>query len=123
MKVLGFVVTESMITSIPDLIVVGGIALLIFGPKRLPELAKSLGKGIRDFRNAMEGADEKKTQTPEQLPKLLEGPPEYTQPVRRLEASVFHKGGREESVSHVSSSAKLPATPITVASQNDDLGV
>ncbi len=38
-----------------------GIALLIFGPKRLPELGKGLGSSIRDFRDAMSGpkADEK----------------------------------------------------------------
>ncbi len=29
------------------------IVLIIFGPKRLPELGRSMGKGIRDFRNAM----------------------------------------------------------------------
>jgi sec-independent protein translocase protein TatA len=32
-----------------------GIALLIFGPKRLPELGKGLGTSIRDFKDAMSG--------------------------------------------------------------------
>jgi sec-independent protein translocase protein TatA len=32
-----------------------GIALLIFGPKRLPELGKGLGTSIRDFKDAMTG--------------------------------------------------------------------
>lgn len=31
------------------------IVLIIFGPKRLPELGKSMGKGIRDFKGAMSG--------------------------------------------------------------------
>ncbi len=31
------------------------IVLIIFGPKRLPELGRSLGKGIKDFRGAMSG--------------------------------------------------------------------
>jgi sec-independent protein translocase protein TatA len=35
------------------LLVVLGIALLVFGPKRLPELGKGLGDGIRGFRSAM----------------------------------------------------------------------
>ena len=39
----------------PDLLVVLAIALLIFGPKKLPELAKGLGKGIRDFKKGLEG--------------------------------------------------------------------
>jgi sec-independent protein translocase protein TatA len=29
------------------------VALLVLGPKRLPEVARSLGKGIREFREAM----------------------------------------------------------------------
>ncbi len=34
------------------------IALLVFGPKRLPELGKSLGKGIREFKGSISGEDE-----------------------------------------------------------------
>ena len=35
------------------LLVIVGIALLIFGPKKLPELGKGLGEGIRGFKSAM----------------------------------------------------------------------
>ena len=35
------------------LLVILGIALLVFGPKKLPELGKGLGDGIREFRSAM----------------------------------------------------------------------
>jgi len=35
------------------LLVVLGIALLVFGPKKLPELGKGLGDGIRGFRSAL----------------------------------------------------------------------
>jgi sec-independent protein translocase protein TatA len=31
------------------------LALLVFGPKRLPELGSSLGRGIREFRNTVTG--------------------------------------------------------------------
>jgi sec-independent protein translocase protein TatA len=41
------------------LIVIFGIALLVFGPKKLPELGKGLGDGIRGFKSAMANADEK----------------------------------------------------------------
>ncbi|MGA8271325.1 MAG: twin-arginine translocase TatA/TatE family subunit [Candidatus Sulfotelmatobacter sp.] len=44
------------------LLITAGIALLIFGPKKLPELGKGLGDGIRGFKSAMSG-DEK---TPEE---------------------------------------------------------
>src|SRR5215471_18870646 len=37
------------------LLLILGIALLFFGPKRLPELGKGLGASIRDFRDAMSG--------------------------------------------------------------------
>ncbi|MEY2412250.1 MAG: sec-independent protein translocase protein TatA [Acidobacteriaceae bacterium] len=35
------------------LLVIAGIALLIFGPKKLPELGKGLGEGLRGFKAAM----------------------------------------------------------------------
>jgi sec-independent protein translocase protein TatA len=38
-----------------EIIVVLIIALVVFGPKRLPELGSSLGKGIREFRNTVTG--------------------------------------------------------------------
>jgi sec-independent protein translocase protein TatA len=43
----------------PELIVILVVALLVFGPGRLPEIGGALGKGIRDFRKALEnkGAD------------------------------------------------------------------
>jgi len=42
----------------PELIVILVIALIVFGPGKLPEIGSALGKGVRDFRNAFEGADE-----------------------------------------------------------------
>jgi sec-independent protein translocase protein TatA len=35
------------------LLVIFGIALLVFGPKKLPELGKGIGDGIRGFKSAM----------------------------------------------------------------------
>ena len=34
------------------------IALVVLGPKRLPEVGRSLGRGLRDFRAAMSGEDD-----------------------------------------------------------------
>jgi len=36
----------------PELIIIFGIILLLFGAKKLPELARGLGKGIREFKDA-----------------------------------------------------------------------
>jgi TatA/E family protein of Tat protein translocase len=37
------------------LVFIGVIALLVLGPRRLPELARALGHGLREFREAMSG--------------------------------------------------------------------
>jgi sec-independent protein translocase protein TatA len=41
-----------------EIVIVLIIALVVFGPKRLPELGRSLGKGIREFRGSVTGADD-----------------------------------------------------------------
>ena len=40
-----------------QIIIVLAIALLIFGPKRLPGMGRDLGRGIRDFKAGMTGED------------------------------------------------------------------
>jgi sec-independent protein translocase protein TatA len=34
------------------------VALLVFGPKRLPEMGRSLGKGMREFKDSISGKDD-----------------------------------------------------------------
>ena len=41
------------------LLVIFGIALLVFGPKKLPELGKGIGEGIRGFKSAMKTEEAK----------------------------------------------------------------
>jgi len=38
--------------------IVLAIVLMVFGPKRLPELGKTVGKGIREFRGSISGEEE-----------------------------------------------------------------
>ncbi len=40
------------------LLVIVGVALLMFGPKKLPELGKGIGEGIRGFKSAINGIAE-----------------------------------------------------------------
>jgi sec-independent protein translocase protein TatA len=40
---------------LPEIAIVLVIALLVFGPKRLPELGQSLGRGIREFKGSISG--------------------------------------------------------------------
>jgi sec-independent protein translocase protein TatA len=42
-----------------QLLVIFGIALLVFGPKKFPELGKGIGEGIRGFKSAMKADEEK----------------------------------------------------------------
>ena len=37
---------------LPELLVIFGVALLVFGPKKLPEIGKSLGKTLKGFQEA-----------------------------------------------------------------------
>jgi sec-independent protein translocase protein TatA len=39
-----------------EVILVLGIALVVLGPKRLPEMGRSLGRGMREFRDSISGA-------------------------------------------------------------------
>lgn len=41
-----------------EIVIVLAIVLIIFGPKRLPELGRSLGKGIREFKGSISGIHE-----------------------------------------------------------------
>jgi sec-independent protein translocase protein TatA len=41
-----------------ELIVVLAIALIVLGPKRLPDAGRSLGRGLREFKGAIGGGDE-----------------------------------------------------------------
>ncbi len=50
----------------PELLLILGVALLIFGPKKLGELGKGLGEGIRNFKSSMnEGASSTTSSTEE----------------------------------------------------------
>jgi sec-independent protein translocase protein TatA len=42
---------------LPELLIVLGIAVLLFGGRKIPEVAKGLGEGIRNFKSALKGDD------------------------------------------------------------------
>jgi sec-independent protein translocase protein TatA len=50
---------------LPEIAIVLIIALIVFGPKRLPELGSSLGRGIREFRNTVTGDKSDEDEEPE----------------------------------------------------------
>ena len=44
--------------SMPELLVILAIVVLLFGAKKIPDLAKGMGKGIKDFKKAIKDDDE-----------------------------------------------------------------
>jgi sec-independent protein translocase protein TatA len=44
---------------VPELLIVLAIVLLLFGPKRLPGLGRSLGGGIKNFKREIRGGDDR----------------------------------------------------------------
>ncbi len=53
------------------------VALLVLGPKRLPEVGRALGRGLRDFRSAMSGEDRSDATIP---PPSADPPPAIHEP-------------------------------------------
>ena len=67
------------------------IALLVFGPKRLPELGKSLGKGIREFKGSITGEHDDKDEQPDEQAQIAAAdpaPPPSSQAEEKREAEV-----------------------------------
>jgi sec-independent protein translocase protein TatA len=56
----------------PELLVILGVAVLLFGGKKIPEVAKGIGEGIRNFKSALKGDPEKETQVDKPVEKPLE---------------------------------------------------
>lgn len=76
------------------------VALLVFGPKRLPEMGRSLGRGMREFKDSISGRDEPAhTEQAANLDRVAELPPPAAEPPPPAEAT--------------------PATPGATASERD----
>ena len=65
-----------------EIVVVLIIALIVFGPKRLPELGRSLGKGIREFRGSLGGNDDEDDDRTSSPPEIERGKAEPVAPKR-----------------------------------------
>ena len=44
---------------LPELLVILGVAVLLFGGKKIPEVAKGMGEGIRNYKTPWKGDEEK----------------------------------------------------------------
>jgi sec-independent protein translocase protein TatA len=81
-----------MLQSPVDIAIVAGVILLIFGPKKVPELGKALGQGIGNFKRALfEAQDEVKTALKEDPSK-----PAAKSPTGETTASAGPSSGQED---------------------------
>jgi len=92
----------------PELLVIEVVALLVVGPKKLPDIAKALGKGLSEFRKATDSATEtiKETLKTDELKKDVDG----------LKDSLLSDRGEEKEapappVAPVGSGSDAPKTP------------
>jgi sec-independent protein translocase protein TatA len=66
-----------------DLAILFGVALVVFGPKRLPELGKSLGQGIGNFKKAVTDAQEEVSSAVKTEPKQAIASAPQSQPANK----------------------------------------
>jgi sec-independent protein translocase protein TatA len=78
--------------SLPELLILLVVLLLVFGAKRLPEMGKSLGKGMREFKDAVSG-DDSTTASPATPVEL---PPVNSQPTMTPAGGVPEESEREK---------------------------
>ena len=64
-----------------EMVLIFAVMLLLFGAKRLPELAAGMGKGIREFKRSVNGLDEQSIQANQQQNYLQQAPPPAAPPV------------------------------------------
>jgi sec-independent protein translocase protein TatA len=76
---------------LPEIAIVLLIVLVIFGPKRLPQLGRSLGSGMREFKDAVTG---KRKDDDEDAAELAAPPPDPAERVTTAAADETPSGNR-----------------------------
>lgn len=71
---------------VPELLIIAGVIVLLFGARKLPEMARSLGKSAKAFKEETKGLrgnddEEKAAAEPQQLPQAQPTQPVQAQPV------------------------------------------
>lgn len=103
---------------LPEMAVILVLALLIFGPKKLPEIGRSLGKAIRGFQEASKEFEAEFKREAEQLERVVKEPMEATletpdQPV--LSPSATDGAAQEAGSTESSASSEVAADPVSEA--------
>jgi len=113
---------------LPELLIIVAIALIVFGPNKLPELARAFGRAMREFRKATEEVKEsfeaetrdlediKQTISGNHLSTLLE---ETSTAVEAVPAKTGHEAAPSEGSSPTTESSSPEAIP-TAAKEGED---
>lgn len=59
--------TQLLFIGTSEIIIIVAVVLLLFGGKKIPELMHGMGKGVKSFRDGINGVDQPQNQTPDQL--------------------------------------------------------
>jgi TatA/E family protein of Tat protein translocase len=89
---------------VPELIIIFTIALIIFGPRKLPELGKSLGKSLAEFKrasNELKNTLDEEIRTEERRSAERQEPPRVPASVESIDDTVTHNTGTEHSIGSV----------------------
>jgi sec-independent protein translocase protein TatA len=71
--------------SMPELLIILAIVVLLFGAKKIPELAKGMGSGIRNFKKAMREDEEEEAAASAKAEKQIEKKAETAETVKTEE--------------------------------------
>jgi TatA/E family protein of Tat protein translocase len=89
---------------VPELIIIFTIALIIFGPRKLPELGKSLGKSLAEFKrasNELKNTLDEEIRTEERRSAERQEPPRMAVPVDHADLDEPLNTGTDHSIGNV----------------------
>jgi sec-independent protein translocase protein TatA len=99
----------------PELVIIIVIALLIFGPKRLPEMGSSVGKTIREFQKSMREITEPKGESkPEQVPPAPTAAAQVSAPQAQAQAQAQVQAIEPPAATTAPAGDKVPPIETTV---------
>ena len=93
----------------PELMMIMFIVLLLFGPKKLPELARGLGKSVREFKKATSGLEDEVRKAMEEPPIKAPSPAANTQQISKEETV---QAARRRKLQVTSSKCQVRVVPI-----------
>lgn len=94
---------------LPEMAIIFIVALLVFGPKKLPEIGRSLGKAIRSFQDATKEFETEFKQGVEQVEQIVKEP--MTATIEPPEPKAIESGDRPESVEDSDTLEESAPTP------------